>query len=525
MPGVTPNYNLTTYSAADIGVKFFTFRIAIAGSQETSNFYVIDKVLGQFRDSIVELQNQAPVTYVSAQAVPGIENYYEAQALNYTRYTNNEVMVMNINQNSGNAVTININSLGTREVVKYNSEGVLVPLSSGDWRANADYLVVNLGTQWVWVGATSADQINIAGTPGNAASISPNNTLTDSGRGFGTANGIATTNADNQLVEALQPNSVNTININNGAVDNTKLSANAVNTTNIVDGAVTNPKLSANAVGTTNIADGAVTTGKIANQNVTVDKMAANSVGTNQIVNLNVTTDKLAEGAVTINKIAANTIEGVGDARYLQLTGGDISGSINFTGSSSSIFINNTMISAQSSPTTWDSKKLLINASEIQLTTSPTPPAGTNTTKITNMANPTSDMDAANKRYVDGLVSPLNSSISSLTSRVSSVETTANAAMPKSGGTFTGGVTIKNGTSAYGGKLNFGDGDYVHLYESTDDKLEIKSKDTTFAGPARSTDSQAMGTAQFRNIIVYASGTDINSVATPPAGTFIAILE
>lgn len=47
------------------------------------------------------------------------------------------------------------------------------------------------------------------------------------------------------------------------------------------------------------------------------------------------------------------------------------------------------------------------------------------------------------------------------------------AYMKKSGGTFTGGVTIKNGSSNYGGKLNFGDGDYVHFYEDTDDHLEI----------------------------------------------------
>lgn len=48
--------------------------------------------------------------------------------------------------------------------------------------------------------------------------------------------------------------------------------------------------------------------------------------------------------------------------------------------------------------------------------------------------------------------------------------------MPLTGGTFTGNVTIKKGTSNYGGKLNFGDGDYVHLYEKSDDKLEIKAK-------------------------------------------------
>ena len=46
-------------------------------------------------------------------------------------------------------------------------------------------------------------------------------------------------------------------------------------------------------------------------------------------------------------------------------------------------------------------------------------------------------------------------------------------------------VTVRSGlyltswsSSTYGGKINFGDGDYVHLYEIADDKLEIKSNYT-----------------------------------------------
>lgn len=45
--------------------------------------------------------------------------------------------------------------------------------------------------------------------------------------------------------------------------------------------------------------------------------------------------------------------------------------------------------------------------------------------------------------------------------------------LPKTGGTITGNLRLK-GSGNYGNILNFGDGDYVHLSEPTDDHLEIK---------------------------------------------------
>lgn len=45
--------------------------------------------------------------------------------------------------------------------------------------------------------------------------------------------------------------------------------------------------------------------------------------------------------------------------------------------------------------------------------------------------------------------------------------------LPLSGGTVTGNLRLKNGGN-YGLKLNFGDSEYVYLYEPTDDFLEIK---------------------------------------------------
>ena len=56
----------------------------------------------------------------------------------------------------------------------------------------------------------------------------------------------------------------------------------------------------------------------------------------------------------------------------------------------------------------------------------------------------------------------------------------------KTGGTISGATTIqgnltlKTASSNYGCKINFGDGDYVHLYEITDDKLEIKANNIDF---------------------------------------------
>lgn len=52
-------------------------------------------------------------------------------------------------------------------------------------------------------------------------------------------------------------------------------------------------------------------------------------------------------------------------------------------------------------------------------------------------------------------------------------------ALPLAGGTITGNLRLK-GSGSYGNKLNFGDSDYVHISEPTDDKMEIKAKAVNF---------------------------------------------
>ena len=52
-------------------------------------------------------------------------------------------------------------------------------------------------------------------------------------------------------------------------------------------------------------------------------------------------------------------------------------------------------------------------------------------------------------------------------------------ALPVTGGTLSGNLTLK-GPNNYGTKINFGDGDYVHISEPTDDCMEIKAKKVNF---------------------------------------------
>lgn len=51
--------------------------------------------------------------------------------------------------------------------------------------------------------------------------------------------------------------------------------------------------------------------------------------------------------------------------------------------------------------------------------------------------------------------------------------------LPLTGGTLSGNLTLK-GSGNFGTKINFGDGDYVHISEPTDDNMEIKAKSVSF---------------------------------------------
>lgn len=76
-----------------------------------------------------------------------------------------------------------------------------------------------------------------------------------------------------------------------------------------------------------------------------------------------------------------------------------------------------------------------------------TGPIAMSNKKITGLAAPTNDSDAATKAYVDAEAKKVSDALDTLGDEVDSVSGVATAAMPKAGGTFVGNVTMGAGTT------------------------------------------------------------------------------
>lgn len=195
----TPNYNLTTYSSSDTDVRFLDFRVAIAGSQTTSNFYKIDTALKQHTDAIASLE--ASPSAFTVNAVYSTGNFYTASVTNYPGYKTNQLIALSLDRNNVGTVTININGSTTKSVMKYSTSGLLVNAADNDFVKNNPVLCIYDGTQFIMLGSSSATNIRIDGAANHVVMISGQNTLVTSGRGIGIANGFATLDASGKLVQ------------------------------------------------------------------------------------------------------------------------------------------------------------------------------------------------------------------------------------------------------------------------------------------------------------------------------------
>ncbi len=115
------------------------------------------------------------------------------------------------------------------------------------------------------------------------------------------------------------------------------------------------------------------------------------------------------------------------------------------------------------------------------------------------------------KQYIDNAGVDVDTALNSTsTNPVQNkvVSAALNERLSTSGGTITGNLTLK-GSGNYGNKINFGDGDYVHLYEVSDDKLEIKAKNIDFVVSEKIT----------KNGAAFDGGTSISSVQQTTTST------
>jgi hypothetical protein len=195
----TPNYSFSVYSSTDTDVRFLDFRVATAGSQSTSNFYVIDTVLKQHSDAIDSI-NATPSAFV-VKGTYSSGSLYTASVANYPGYKNEQLIVLSLNQKNTGAVQININGTMNKDVMKYGSDGVLKAVDAGDFVANSPVLCLYDGTRFVVIGITSASSITVTGEAGDILQIADDGTIESSGKKAAQPNGIATLDENGNVVQ------------------------------------------------------------------------------------------------------------------------------------------------------------------------------------------------------------------------------------------------------------------------------------------------------------------------------------
>lgn len=195
----TPNYSFSVYSSTDTDVRFLDFRVATAGSQSTSNFYVIDTVLKQHSDAIDSI-NAIPSAFV-VKGTYSSGSLYTASVANYPGYKNEQLIVLSLNQKNTGAVQININGTTNKDVMKYGSDGVLKAVDAGDFVANSPVLCLYDGTRFVVIGITSASSITVTGEAGDILQIADDGTIESSGKKAAQPNGIATLDENGNVVQ------------------------------------------------------------------------------------------------------------------------------------------------------------------------------------------------------------------------------------------------------------------------------------------------------------------------------------
>ena len=176
----TPYANLTLFdSTTDQASTFLNYRLVQSGPTD-SNMTKIDTILSTQASQIATLFNtkgaiHVPLTMDSAY-------YYTATGITeITAYQINMKIIVKLDTTNAGSLSININSLGTKSMLKVDSTGALVNIAASNLVKNREYVFIYDGTQFIWVAASSGDQISMAGTTGNFVGVSSTGSLVDSG--------------------------------------------------------------------------------------------------------------------------------------------------------------------------------------------------------------------------------------------------------------------------------------------------------------------------------------------------------
>jgi hypothetical protein len=337
---------------------------------------------------------------------------------------------------------------------------------------------------------------------------------------------------------------VTTAKIADSAITSAKIADLGIATGDIADSAITTAKIANANVTTAKIEESAVTNSRIAADAVTADKIAADAVGTTEIANLAVTTAKIADSAITSAKIADGTIVAgdiadgaITSAKILDgtivvgdladgavtsakiLDGTIVNADINATAGiaytklslggtiTSADIVDGTIVASDIANGTITAAKMVtdpyaranhtgtqlaatvsdfdtqVRTSRLDQMAAPTAAVSLNSQKVTSLATPTDNADAATKLYVDTKVADL---VNSAPSTLDTLGEIANAI--QSGGTVYESFVLKAG-STMTGALTLSGAPTVDLHAAT------KAYVDTVAGSATAAAASAAAAA------------------------------
>lgn len=143
----TPNYNLQTWNTSETGDIFNNFLFGVAGDAG-SNMTKIDAAMNTTNTLVNSLRSYT-ARNISATRVS--DNYYEAVVENYSSYEFGNIFILESDTTSDGAYTLNINSIGTVSVMKYDSSGTIQNIEANDITANSPVLIQYDGVRWVLI--------------------------------------------------------------------------------------------------------------------------------------------------------------------------------------------------------------------------------------------------------------------------------------------------------------------------------------------------------------------------------------
>ncbi len=263
---------------------------------------------------------------------------------------------------------------------------------------------------------------------------------------------------------------VTTAKIPEQAITNSRLAADAVTADKIASDAVTTAKILDSNVTTAKIADSAITSAKIADGTIVAGDIADGAITSAKILDGTIVAGDLADGAVTSAKIADGTIVNadINATAAIAKTKLDLGGTI-----TSADLVDGTIVASDIADGTITAAKMVsdpyaranhtgtqtastisdfntaVRTNRLDQMAAPTGPVSLNSQKVTSLATPTDNADAATKLYVDTKVADLvNSAPSTLdtlgeiATAISAGGSVVSALVAKAGDTMTGALVL-----------------------------------------------------------------------------------